>query len=628
MTRSRRLLTISKSRRTESVSYLFLTSFPVDAPAPLGSGSFTYQAEIGEARLTSQPGQSDWRIVNSVLENVGASSSGSLASATPGDLSGFVRAPGMAFKHRTASNPVGAGPNEDISPSLGWSTGPGGTSASLISGLAFWTNNPHFAIIDRDSAAWWGLDRNTTGRYYNITNVLRSAGSFIVIGNKLAGVLARGNESPTYPVVGQLSLNRHVPRIDHMAVAQLGAPWNTDFGIATSRLAGPRSVGDTFTHDAGAQWIEFGVTTLPSSGHITVDFRRTDANNCWRLRIASSGTCDLLEVIAGVQTARATTTISNGDRLMCVLDGSEARVIRSRLGGHAQTTIYSAVNTFTSQTGGVVSSLGVGGAISDLVTWPRNLSGPAQAAIQSLDANIAITSPTLLESTIGEGPAALYPLSETSGTVAQDVIFGRAGTYVDGPVLRGATLAGLPVPVFDGVNDRVQLPSASLNQVFNPAEGAIVLSVLMTQGAWDSTTVTNFIVVGADTSNRFAIAHGFASGRVVFSSVIGGVAASNSSVHITTPNHGGKYVFLGLSWSASAGQVYRYIGGQAADAVSLPAGTWSGSLTDLWCQLASSNNLGRMPGNIGMVAIFNKALTVADLARMYSVFKAAEPNSV
>ena len=377
-----KLLTILRSK---GMQYLFKAEFPTDIDAPMGSDPISYNAEIGTLRLRQQNGVAEWRIVGGVLETTASSNASVLVTANPNGTTGYARTPGLAFKHRTAQNPIGPGPNETISPAVGWATSADVTSASNLSGLYFWTVAPHFAIFDRDTSQYYALDANTSSAFYVFTHVLRSAGSFVVVNNKLAAILNRGTESTTFPVVGQAALNRHPSRTDYMRIARLGGSWQSDFGIATTRLAGARSAGDTFTHEANAMWIEFTLTALPTSGNIDVDFRRQDANNCWRLRVTSAGGFELIEIVASIPTTRASiASCAAGDRLLCVFDGTQARLTRYRTSAAANSSLYSAVSTFTTQTSGIVTSLGTGGAISDIVTWPRDLAGEALAWISAL----------------------------------------------------------------------------------------------------------------------------------------------------------------------------------------------------------------------------------------------------
>lgn len=368
---------------TRSFSLYWLDDEFVTDQAPTISSPRT--AEPGPGQLYVQDHSTGrWEIDGGVIETTAAPSTGVAAVlATP---STFPRTVGLAFKHRTAQNAQGGGPNEFVSPDFGWSSSQASGAAANLLGVTYFGNNTQLHYLQQSVVSLQGIDTAAPGTFYTHTHIMRSTGVFNVIGDRLGFVAIIGNAA-MYPFVGQLSLNRHTPIIDYMRVARLGGPWADDYGIATTRLAGARSVSDLFTHEAGALWLEFTVTTLPASGEITINFRRQDNNNCWQLTLDSTGAFVLNEVVSGTPTARLLATgCQADDRLMCVMDGSSARLLRWRPGGtgSSNTSMYTSVATFTTQTQGEIVSLGSGGAISDLITWPRVLSGEALAWIQAL----------------------------------------------------------------------------------------------------------------------------------------------------------------------------------------------------------------------------------------------------
>lgn len=346
----------------QTLRLLIRESYSVDDAAPITTplNGITYQ----RADL--------WEITGGVAQTTAAATTGALPIAY--GTNGFARTTGLAMAARVLQNPQGPGPNETISPGVGWSTAPGAISAVQLSGLYFWSVVGQFAAMEvGQSAVPFLLDANAVSTYYDLVHILRSTGSFSIAGDRLAFVHKQGNSATMYPSVGQTALNRHPASIDYFNVAQLGGGWLDDYGLATTRLAGARSVNDLFTHEANRFWCEFMLTTTPSAGSVLIDIRRQDANNKWQLEVvASNGAFNLIEVVAGTPTQRAQITANtSGDRLMCVMDGSQARLIRWRSGAATQSSIYSSVSTFTTQTQGELISLGTGGAVSDIETYPR-----------------------------------------------------------------------------------------------------------------------------------------------------------------------------------------------------------------------------------------------------------------
>lgn len=149
-------------------------------------------------------------------------------------------------------------------------------------------------------------------------------------------------------------------------LVQLAKLWaENDFAIATQRLAGARSPGDTFTH-APDCFIEFTVTTVPSALQIELWFRIQDATNRWLVSVDSAGDLDLDEVVAGVPTQRGTAAgvIVDADRVAVRAIGAEIAVFDSVL-----RITYSSATNFQAETDGELDTEGTGGAVADIVSW-------------------------------------------------------------------------------------------------------------------------------------------------------------------------------------------------------------------------------------------------------------------
>ena len=106
-----------------------------------------------------------------------------------------------------------------------------------------------------------------------------------------------------------------------------------------------------------------------------IDFRRQDVDNRWYVvaDALGGGELQLQERVAGTPTQRGASTISAGQRLVIVLDDETIQV-------YADNTLkitYSSAANFKTETGGVVNNGQSPGQWSDLVTYPRTLSGKA-----------------------------------------------------------------------------------------------------------------------------------------------------------------------------------------------------------------------------------------------------------
>lgn len=157
--------------------------------------------------------------------------------------------------------------------------------------------------------------------------------------------------------------------------------WSDDYGIADDRLAGARSALDTFTHSADCI-IEFEATTLPSVGNIDVAFRQQDSTHEWIIRINSAGDLDLIEDDAGeTQRATAVAALLGGERIVVIADDNVIRCYHD----NTLAWTYSAAANFITETSGELTSLGTGGAVSDIVAWSRTFDSGDEALV-SLEA--------------------------------------------------------------------------------------------------------------------------------------------------------------------------------------------------------------------------------------------------
>ena len=227
----------------------------------------------------------------------------------------------------------------------------------------------------------------TAGTPYLYGAVLRSAGAFLLMKGgtefpdwTLVWIIPDGIGN-RYPAITCIS-NASVFTCDYVHIFDLPAPWDTDYGIVTERLAGARSAGNTFTHEADCL-IEWTQTALPSASSTGIRFRIQDASNYWEIRILSAGEFQLFEVIDTVATIRANggAVIANGDRIVLVCENETIK-------GYSANTLrftYSLAANFKTNTAGEINRLGTDGAVSDLLTWPRKPSGSALKLIKAAE---------------------------------------------------------------------------------------------------------------------------------------------------------------------------------------------------------------------------------------------------
>jgi hypothetical protein len=206
-----------------------------------------------------------------------------------------------------------------------------------------------------------------------IACVLRSVGGFELA--KLGGywrVVWVENSTSADPATPLVNNHSAIGWVDNLRIADLKGGWSTDYGIATQRLAGARSNNDTFTHE-GNCLIDFTVTTRCSASNLDLRFRRLDATNYWQIQIDSTGAYSLYEVVAGTPTIRGTAAgvVTSGHRCVVVADGQSIKGYSNNV----QRWTYASAANFVTATAGELVSMGTTGAVSDLISWPRILSG-------------------------------------------------------------------------------------------------------------------------------------------------------------------------------------------------------------------------------------------------------------
>ena len=258
------------------------------------------------------------------------------------------------------------------------------------------TANPNLGIMDVSGnettipPGSTGGDALAIGTEYTVAAILRGTGGFVLLKSgaytewTLSFVGNLLTLTPMYAGAWARAADFDIDT-DSWRIADLPAPWTTDNGIATTVLAGARSAGDTFTHEANCL-IEFTQTTVPAALQTELRFRIQDATNYWQVTVDSTGALDLDEVVAGSATQRGTSAgvIANGDRIVIIADGTTIKVFEANT---LRITYTSAANFATETAGKRNDSVGTeGGTVTDLIAWPRTLSGTALSTLEEYTA--------------------------------------------------------------------------------------------------------------------------------------------------------------------------------------------------------------------------------------------------
>jgi len=160
---------------------------------------------------------------------------------------------------------------------------------------------------------------------------------------------------------------------DFVSIVDLITPFNTLYGIATERLSGVRTAGDTFAHTADGL-IEFTVDTAPT-GTMTVNFREQDTSNTWQIAINAAGDLVLNEIVATVSTQRGSSSgvVANGERIVIQATGTSIAVFDGSATGGNRRINYTSASNFQTETNGRYLADGAG-QVSEVISWPYDLS--------------------------------------------------------------------------------------------------------------------------------------------------------------------------------------------------------------------------------------------------------------
>ena len=307
--------------------------------------------------------------------------SGGKASPSPSDpklIFSATRAAGLAFVSNFTIDSF------SFAAYIGW----GRSTALRLEEDALWIRSTSLINLLTDASGLSTAIDTTlaTATAYSVAIVLRSAGALYCIKGGIYTnwtLLYKTAVAATADLYAGINNYNCALHSDYIRLISLPAPFDTDDGLATDTHSGSVAAGTTFVHE-GNHILEYAAT-VPSGDNVDVAIRMQDADNYWFCRVNSSGDISLLEVIDGdapVQRSTAAGVVSTGHRVVIIADGTTIK-------GYSNNTLrwtYSSATNFATATAGKVLALGTGGAVSDLKTWPRTLSGTAAAILNKVSA--------------------------------------------------------------------------------------------------------------------------------------------------------------------------------------------------------------------------------------------------
>jgi hypothetical protein len=259
--------------------------------------------------------------------------------------------------------------------------------------------------------------------------------------------------------------------------------------------------------------------------------------------------------------------------------------------------------------------------LSDAGTYTVQISNSAGSDTSS-NLVVSIVTPSPYEQTVLQyDPVAYWPLQETSGTIAYDVIGGDNGTYMT-TTATGSSFslaqAGPSQSSFGSSSSAVQFASA----IADIPQGQLNINGPITVTAWVQVfTAAQFasIVGHGDNSWRITITENGAPGGALPGGNDGGSASdatatnniNDASWHMVT------YTYTGKPGQANNGSLY--LDGALVANNTITAAPSSANL-DVWIGGSPDYGTGRLltDASVAHVAVFNQAFTGAQVQGLYN----------
>jgi hypothetical protein len=232
--------------------------------------------------------------------------------------------------------------------------------------------------------------------------------------------------------------------------------------------------------------------------------------------------------------------------------------------------------------------------------------------IQSSTLNLTVVAAnTYQQALLSLGPVGYWPLNESGGTVAYDLVGGDNGTYVGTYLLGQAGPAngifnGATATLFDGTSGHVDISAASLN--ITNAITVVAWVDLISSGAFAD------VFGNGDNSWRLDLTSAALPGGNIG-------AAQGDAVSVAPINdsnwHMLAYTYTGVTNAVGNGTLY-VDGVAAANNTVLATPTGNNGL-DAWIAGAPDYPTARfLPGYVADAAIFSQALTASQVADLFN----------
>lgn len=222
---------------------------------------------------------------------------------------------------------------------------------------------------------------------------------------------------------------------------------------------------------------------------------------------------------------------------------------------------------------------------------------------------------------MGTGPIAYWPLDETAGTVARCLVNpAQNGTYSSDvstwPVGVGIG-DGYTALVFDGVNDYVDVFSATLAAALNGDAGTMLAWGQAAAGAWtDAALRTIFYTIDTLDSNEYVLVRKSNVNNTMQYRYRSGAALQT----VTTAGHADTaFVCWGITWDKTADEVKAWKAGAQDGATQNGLGVWAGGVDTAYIGSGAGPPNNPWHGGLARVILYDRVLPTAEILNLATV---------
>jgi len=224
---------------------------------------------------------------------------------------------------------------------------------------------------------------------------------------------------------------------------------------------------------------------------------------------------------------------------------------------------------------------------------------------------------------IATSPLAYWPLKETSGTVAADVVGGFNGTYKRNVSTMGVEAGpspGTTAPTFDGTNDVINIYSVAYSNAFPRAAGSLVMWGKAYHTDYWAAAVVAALFCSMVSGNGIKVWKSSGPANRLYILDYFGAGVNDACYHTVNVATAGWFMFAG-TWDYAADAVHGYwndANSTIHDGSSL--GEMTGALNAGLCVIGAAASTPTTPwrGSVSDVILYNRALTPTEITNIYT----------